>query len=421
MLTGDLFRVRYRKGRIQLPYIDDRDPEHLGVAETLIRVFEEHAGGDGGGTRQELDEEVTDTTGTGTDFLLHRGLAKLLQDRCAFESASPVDPVDLRRRIFTAAAAAYRSTDQVRIDREAILADAAKAASLDVKQVDGTFYADLKEAERLMSFRSCTPEWLLSRYNVALVQAVLLRASGMDLHLEGESPARYRDLFRKLKFFRLLHEIRQTGPGSFHVRIDGPISLFKSSQRYGLQIAQFLPSVLHCENWLITATIFWGARRREGVLELSPDTGLKPIGPSTGQWIPEEVVWLEDRFSRLKTDWRITAGSEVIDLGGRGVLAPEYVLTHPPTGTKVHLEFLGYWRSEGVRTRLELLGRYGPPNLILAVSAELGVDEEVPADMPGEVYRYRRTPVARDILKILEDMVETRPEASAGTLDLFDP
>ena len=156
-------------------------------------------------------------------------------------------------------------------------------------------------------------------------------------------------------------------------------------------------------------------------MELSPDTGLKPIGPSTGQWIPEEVVWLEDRFSRLKTDWRIAAGSEVIDLGGRGVLAPEYVLTHPPSGTKVHLEFLGYWRSDGVRTRLELLREYGPPNMILAVSAELGVDEEVPADMPGEVYRYRRTPVARDMLKILEDMVETRPEASSGALDLFDP
>lgn len=417
MLTGDLLRVRFRKGRIHLPFIDDRDADHLGIAETLIRVFEEHAGG----TRQELDEELTDTTGAGTDFLFHRGLAKLLRDRCTFESASPVDPVELRRRIFVAAAAAYRNTDQVRIDRDAILAEAAGAASLDPLQADGTFYADLKEAERLESFKSCTPEWMLNRYNVALAQAVLLRASGMELRVEGESPARYRGLFRKLKFFRLLHEIHQTGPGSYHVRIDGPMSLFKSSQRYGLQIAQFLPSVLHCGNWQISASIVWGARRREGVLTLTHDTGLKPIGPSTGQWIPEEVVWLEDRFARLKSEWRIAAGEEVIDLGGQGVLAPEYVFTHPPTGTRVYLEFLGYWRSGGVRTRLELLSDHGPPNMILAISAELGVDEEASSDIPGEVYAYRRTPVARDILKILENMVEEHPASSPGTLDLFDP
>ena len=416
MLTGDLVRVRFRKGRIHLPYIDDKDPDHLGVAETLIRVFEEHAGG----TRQELDEELTDITGTGTDFLLHRGLAKLLRDRCVFESATPVDPVELRRRIFTGAAAAYRSTDQVRIDREAILADAAKAASLDATQVDGAFYADLKDAERLESFKSCAPDWMLNRYNVALAQAVLLRANGMELRVEGESPARYRGLFRKLKFFRLLHEIHQTGPGTYHVRIDGPMSLFKSSQRYGLQIAQFLPSVLHCGKWQITASIVWGARRREGVLTLTSDTGLKPVGPSTGQWIPEEVVWLEDRFARLKSEWRMAAGEEVIDLGGQGVLAPEYVFTHPRTGTRVYLEFLGYWRSGGVRTRLELLARHGPPNMILAVSAELGVDEEASTDIPGEVYAYRRTPVARDILGILENMVEERPASSPGTLGLFD-
>ena len=43
MLTGDLLRVRFRKGQIQLPYIDEASRDHLGVAGTLIRVFESHA------------------------------------------------------------------------------------------------------------------------------------------------------------------------------------------------------------------------------------------------------------------------------------------------------------------------------------------------------------------------------------------
>ena len=415
MLTGDLLKVRFRKGQVILPYIDEQDPDHLGVAETLIRTFESHEGG----TRQELDEELADRTGSGTDFLFHRGLGKLLKDRCDFVSAAPVDPVELRKQIFEGAAEAYRNTDQVRIDREAILSDVAKSVSLDPGEVDSAFYADLKHAERLESFKTCTPPWLLARYNVALAQAVLLRASGLDLFIEGESPPRYRDLFRKMKFFRLLHEIRQTGPGSYHVHIDGPMSIFRSSQRYGLQMAQFLPAVLHCENWTIEAQIVWGTRRREGVFRLKPDRGLKPIGPSTGQWVPEEVVWLEERFARLKSDWRIDSGSEIVDLGGRGALSPEYVFTYLPTGMKVYLEFLGYWRAGGVQTRLDLLRRFGPPNMILALSAELAVDEEAASGLPGEVYLFRRTPVARDILKILETMVESQPGASPGTLDLF--
>ena len=417
MLTGDLLRVRFRKGQIHLPYIDEQDQDHLGVAETLIRVFENHEGG----TRQELDEELTDTTGAGTDFLFHRGLAKLLKDRCTFVSASPVDPMELRRKIFEGAAVAYRNTDQVRIDRDAILADAANSASIEVEEVDRTFYGDLKEAERQESFKSCTPAWLLSRYNVALAQAVLLRASGLDLYIEGESPARYRELFRKMKFFRLLHEIQQTAPGKYHIHVDGPMSLFKSSQRYGLQIAQFLPSVLHCVNWSIVASIVWGPRRREGEFRLTPEKGLKPIGTFTGQWVPEEVGWLEERFARLNSEWQMATGSEIIELGGKGVLVPDYIFTHPPTGTKVYLDFLGYWRSGGVRTRLDLLSRYGPPNMILAISAELAVDEDTSTGIPGEVYEFRRTPVARDILKILETMVGTHSKATRTTLDLFNP
>ncbi len=417
MLTGDLLRVRFRKGEIRLPYIDELDADNFAVAESLIGIFKRHEGG----TRQELDEELRDTTGAGTEFLFHRGLSKLLKDRCTFASASPVDPVALRRRIFEHAAAAYRHPAQVRINREAILAEAAKSAAIGADVVESAFYADLREAERLASFKPCAPDWLLSRYNVALAQAVLLRASELDLHIEGESPARYRDLFRKMKFFRLLHEIRKTGPGAYHIRMDGPMSLFHSSQRYGLQIAQFLPTVLHCAHWRIAASVLWGARRRKGVFRLTPETGLKPISSATGQWLPEEVVWLEERFARLGSAWRMEAGSEIVDLGGQGVLVPDYLFTHHPTGLAVYLDFLGFWRSSGVQTRLELLRRYGPTNMILAVSSDLAVDEASSAEIPGEVYRYRRMPVARDLLGILDAMVDGNAGGSAGTLNLFEP
>jgi len=102
VLTSDLLRVRFRKGKIYPPYINEKEQEHLEMAETLIRLFTEHQGA----TRQELNEALKDTTGSGTDYLFHRGLGKLLTDRCSFETSSSIDPVVLRSRIFEGAAAA---------------------------------------------------------------------------------------------------------------------------------------------------------------------------------------------------------------------------------------------------------------------------------------------------------------------------
>ena len=56
MLTGDLVRVRFRKGVIQPPYIAPEDGNLLGLAKTLIGIFERHVGL----ARYDLDEELKD-------------------------------------------------------------------------------------------------------------------------------------------------------------------------------------------------------------------------------------------------------------------------------------------------------------------------------------------------------------------------
>jgi hypothetical protein len=416
MLTGDLVRVRFRKGVIQPPYIAPEDGNLLGLAKTLIGIFERHVGL----ARYDLDEELKDFLGAGADFLVHRGLSKLLRDRCEFEMATDIAPIELRQRVFSGAAAAYRSTEQVLFDRKTILDEVAQEMERTPETLDGALYADLKEAELLIEFKGCSPEWLLQRYNVALAQAILLRATGMDLVIEGETVNRYREVFRKMKFFQLLHGIYQDAPGKYHIHIDGPLSIFKSSQRYGLQMAQFLPTILHCTNWKIDASILWGIKRREATFRLTPAAGLQPIGHSTGQWMPEEVAWLEQQFNKVKTDWNISPDAEVVNLGGQGVLAPDYIFVHQPTGMKVYMEILGFWRRGGVQTRLDLLKKHGPPNLILAISKELAVEEEEAENLPGEIYVFRQTPIAREINKLLERMREKRPEKGPVTLDLFE-
>ena len=404
MLTSDLVRGRIRKGTLHLPYLNPQDADLIGLAGTLIGIFERH----GGLTRQELDEELRDFLGVGTSFLVHRSFAKLLYDRCKFETTASVDPVALRQQVFAAAALGYRADDRVGFEREALLANVGECLGLSAPEVDRTLYADLKTAEVLTDFKSCSPGWLLQRYNVALAQAALLRATGLNIRIEGQASARYREVFRKLKFFQLLHTIQMENPGLYHIHIDGPVSLFKSSQRYGLQMAQFLPTLLHCDTWELTATVLWGIERREAIFKLSPSTGLQPIGHIAGQWVPEEVAWLEEQFRKLKTEWEIEMDADILPLEGQGVLAPDYRFVHRPTGMIVYMEIFGFWRRGSVQTRLDLLRRYGPPNLIVGLSRDMGIEEEEREALPGTVYVFRTTPIAREINKILDGLLEEK-------------
>ena len=409
MLTSDLVRARTRAGKLTPNFVDPTAPELISVAGSIISIFERHRDQ----ARYRLDHELKDFQASGTAFLLHRGLAKLLYDRCTFETETDLDPESVRREVFQQAAQAYARTDAVRFDRQTVLATAAQQLQTERRQateepvdissaaVERSLYADLKDAQVLRAFESCDPDWLLQRYNVAIAQAVLLRATTLDIEIRGGDPARYRELFRKMKFFQLLHEIQHTESDSYCIHLDGPLSIFRSSQRYGLQMAQFFPWLLHFESWKIDARVLWGPRRREVRFQLDASSGLRPINQSTGQWAPRELSWLEAQFEKLDSGWNLSTEGAIVDLGSQGILTPDYVFEHSD-GTRVTMEILGYWRRSSVESRLKLLREHVPANLILALGRDLHVDEDAIADLPGEVYLFRSTPVAREILKILE-------------------
>ncbi len=415
MLTADLVRARIYKGEVRPRYVDADNPELLELAEGLIATFDAHEGR----SRRELDEALKEILGTGTDFLLHRAFAKLLFDRCSFETESALEPETLRLAIFEAAAEAYEDggsdpetdTEKHRFHfaRDAVVARVADALDLDPDDVERGLYADLKDEQVLQRWKRCQPRWLLDRYNVALAQGVLLRAAELTLHIGKQPVRRQRELFRKIKFFQLLHRVTSDGKGGYVVRLDGPMSLFKSSGKYGVQMASFLPTLLHFDRWSLKASPLWGPRRRECSFRLSPRTGLKPTTRLLGQWQPEELTWLPQQFKKLASEWKISTDAGLIALGGQGVLVPDFVFDHPPSGTRVHMEVLGFWRRGAVTSRLELLRRHGPRNFILALSKQLAAGQEGLDEIPGEVYLFRSTPIARKVLAVLEQQLREVP------------
>ena len=101
-----------------------------------------------------------------------------------------------------------------------------------------------------------TAEELLHRYNCAQVQGLLLRSESLMLTLPESGPAKLRQLLKYLRFNELLAKIvRDTKKNSktLILKIDGPLSLFVQTQKYGLNLANFFAAVLLQPKWKIDA------------------------------------------------------------------------------------------------------------------------------------------------------------------------
>ena len=100
MLTGKLVRVRFSRDKILPTYLKADDPQWLEWAETLLGMFR----GAIGQSRGELDEELDEAFAAVPQPLVPQGLAKLLEDRCEFETQADYPPEQVREAVFLEAA-----------------------------------------------------------------------------------------------------------------------------------------------------------------------------------------------------------------------------------------------------------------------------------------------------------------------------
>jgi predicted nuclease of restriction endonuclease-like RecB superfamily len=390
MLTGSLLRVRFVRNRIVPVYAAVNDPANLALAERLIDIFR----GQERRSRGEILDEITTTFGDGPLSFIQQGLAKLLEDRCDFEIVADQPPEKVREAVFAASFAARAAGA---FDRAAVLAAVASELSLTPEEVAGGLFADLKSEQRMVRFADIVPERLLERYNVALTQSVLLKAVGVEVDVRGEPPTKLRGLFRILKFRRLVCDIESTGPDSYRLKIDGPLSLFTATQKYGLQLALFLPAVLACRDWELRAELRWGPERKPKSFTLAPGDGLVSHLPEHGTYVPPELAMFAEQFRKKATDW-LHDESAVLPLGP-GFWVPDFRLEHVATGQSLYLEVLGFWRRSSAEVHLKRLRDHAKAPFLLALSEQLRIDDADLEGLPAEIVRFRQMPLPDEIAK----------------------
>lgn len=399
MLTGKLVRVRHARSKLLPLYLNPRDPNWLGVAEQLLLAYRDAPGR----TRGELEADLADLVGEGPGQLVHQGLAKLLDDRCETEVAADVPPDEVRELVFRLSASEHKTAAVAgqRFDRQAVLVRAADELKLSPEQVDRALFADLRDEQRILKFEDTTPEGLLHRYNVALAQAILLRSTGMEVRVWGETPARFRQLFRAVKFHRLICTIRPADGGSYKLTLDGPLSLFSSTQKYGLQLALFLPALLHCKAFDLRADVRWGTQKAAKTFALTAADGLRSHTSDFGMYTPRELETLLANLRESADGWAIGTDPQPVQLDGV-TWVPDFTLTHRKTKREVHVEVLGFWRKLDLEAHYRRLKEQLPGRFVLVVSEQYRADDD--GDLAGrpEVVRYKRTPLAAEVLKAAE-------------------
>lgn len=384
MLTSDLAICWRRGGRVHPYQVKTEDAAHLQEARDLIAVFCEHEGR----RRAELETALQEYVGTGTDYKILRGLIKLLMDRCVFETAIATDPAEIRRAVFLAAKKFHPVVENEEA-RATIARDTARELGCAAEIVLDNIYADLPENQILAAFETLNATELLDRYNLAQAQALLYRCLEMRLHVAAQDAASYRELFGAIKAYRLIHTITGNAKEGYEIRLDGPVSMFHRSQKYGVQMAVFLPALLTCKNWRMSAEI---SSKPVGNLRFeleSKQTQLRSHYQSETPYESPAREMLAAKWAKYEGEWKLEASHEVIDLGASAFI-PDYVLRHAD-GRKVYLEMLGFWTPEHLKARLKEFEQSGIKNFIIAAWDELRGSREPPARVPANVITFKRS------------------------------
>ena len=399
MLTSDLLRYRAKKKVVQPIYLDTSSQTAKEKAELLTTIFEDSLQQ----PYDAIDEQVQQAIGYGTDFLIWRGLAKLLYDRSEFQTVSPVDPVEIRRAVFEASTLHGPVTSDA--IRQTVLQEAASTLGTTAQDCDASLYADLNGRQLLTSYKKIKPDELLHRYNMSQAQGILYKATRMEIWLAEQDASLLRYLFQILKFHGLMHRIWRVEDG-WKVDIDGPASLLRQSRKYGLKMAIFLPALVLMEKWRMVAELDWGKNKQDYTFELSDEDALVSHYRARGQWLSDAEKMLESRFKGYETEWKLERRGTLLELDGGQVLIPNYVLKHPD-GRVVFMEVIGFWRKSYLERRLESLAEMKDTPLVLVVSEKLHSDRDMLEESPASLVFFKTVIIIDKVIEAAEAVSST--------------
>lgn len=406
MLTADLVRpkLRLRGSELSIDLLNESDPHWQQTAADLLALFQGHLGQSLAAWEQSLETY----TGHRIDYIEIRGLAKVLTDAATFMPLPTLlPPVLLRERLFARGpvfSAPQLFHQQARYE---VVQSAAGELDMSPEQVEAALFAD-RPATYLLS--DTGPQWsparLVARYNLELARGVLYWASQVRIEVHSS----YKDLWKYLKLFKLMSWITPQ-PDGYLVDLDGPISPFVSATtRYGRQFAAFLPALLLCEQWRMSATVHPPQLGKATIYRLDHTSSLQTHFKQSGQFDSrleaDFAREFEEKFGDKRGHWLLTRENDLLPLGDT-VMIPDFALVDKHDARrKILVELVGFWHPDYLRRKVEKVRAANCEHLLLLVYKGLNVTEEAFQDTASEVIFFQQKPVLKEVMERVEEMAE---------------
>ena len=437
MLPSLLLRVRIRKGTI-FPLFCTGEKGDIQLAEELIRQFDQSIQHQE--KKKSLEKRIATVEGQYDDYKLVRGLSTLLDRRCQYRifdnggAGGMADPVSVRKALFAESSRIGLALTE--FDRDKVIDIVASKMNLSTSYIRQVMWSDLEENMILEQFSAPGPNELLGWYNLSLMQTLLFNCTKLEFCIrEG---VHWKHVLRNVKRLGLMYNLQHnkvrneqhrndsSNNNNFDVispvthddteetdlvcTIDGPISLFKLTDKYGTSIAKLLPSIISSGKWSLNSWIVRKTMSGKKIYEFNisslevPRLLTDPYNSnkiSTSYFDSSVEEKFANRFEQVANGWRLIREPDPLIVSGGGAFIPDFMIQK--YDRRIYLEIVGFWTKEYLQKKIQkLIDIVSNQNidLFIAVNEALACSKIMPhsTNSPEKIIVYKNDSIPIKVL-----------------------
>jgi uncharacterized protein len=372
MLPIQLLRVKTKKGTI-FPLFCSDNGEHLLLAEQLINLFKESA--EKKERKQFLDKRIATVESQWDDYKLVRGLSTLLERRCQFSVSqngnnysSNISAMAIRKALFEESSRIQLALTES--DRNRVLSKIASSMNVSTSLINEVMWNDQDENLIHEGFNSINREELLGTYNLSIMQTLLFNCTKLGFSVSGG--INWKRVLRDIKRLGLMYNLQEVDdnePDSSNAKVyplqcllDGPISLFKLTDRYGTSIAKLLPSIITSDRWCMSAWIVRKTMSGKKIYEFKMSFSEVPsllFIPSRGKdrssplFDSSVEAKFANKFEQSSNGWKLIREPDPLIVSNGTAFIPDFVFEK--YDKRVYLEIVGFWTKDYLQKKIQKL------------------------------------------------------------------
>jgi predicted nuclease of restriction endonuclease-like RecB superfamily len=396
MLTSEQSIVEFKSGIAISDRLTQKTHRHYTeYADRMLAIYREGTGKQ----RRWLHRRIESIFENEPDCPVRRiqAFCKLLDEASIYQTDPDGMAAKLRLQVFSEAARFHPLVEQpdrlFEYDEKKVKAGLSEKFGLPWEQIEQSLYSDVIDFQRLQTFEGyANAQSFLSRYNVAQIQACLYKAKNMIVLATDD----FKTILRYAKLARLMHEITCLNSSKYRIVFSGPVSVLNETLRYGVNFARFLPALLACKGWEMTASVQtpWG---KPAKLILSDKDGFTSHLPAPAEFDSTVEESFAEKFGTERNGWQLIREGQILHLHQK-TFVPDFTFRYKD-GLEVLLEIVGFWTPEYLAYKRDTLLQFHNYRILLAVP-EKSLKEN--AAITDNVLVYKTTIKIEQVMKVLE-------------------